>query len=96
MTRMEDISDQVDGVKDTFTTLNAFDPNTLCIGYNGQVYPPKINIVSTGPAANEFKLSFVPQIDPDPDFKTKLMVFYEEPNDYYEDIIGSANPPSMP
>jgi len=92
MTRIEDLTSQIDGVKDTFTTTAAFEPSTVTIGYNGQVYPPGLNIASF-PDVNEVQLEFVPTYDADVDMNSKLMVIYEELNDATEDIVGSANPP---
>lgn len=93
MTRIENLTSQINGTTDTFLTVAGFDPSTLTVGYNGQMYPPGVNIASTGPEVNKFKLSFVPTFDADQDLNSKLMVIYEEMADADEDIIGSANPP---
>ena len=87
-TKIENLTSQIDGVSDTFTTLADFEPGKVSIGYNGQMFGPGENIDSY-PSSNQIKLTFVPKTDADADLHDKLMVIYEE----IADIVGSAFPP---
>ena len=92
-TVIDDLTPQVNGVTNTFTTTKPFNPDTLCLGYNGQVYPPKLNIDSWDESAKTVTITFVPETDPNPDIKSKVLIIYEEP--VLADIVGSATPPGV-
>jgi hypothetical protein len=80
-TKFENITGQVDGITDTFTTVSPFAPGSLSLGYNGQLYPKGVNILTELPP-NQFKLSFAPALD-----THSLLVVYE-----YDDGLSSTEP----
>jgi hypothetical protein len=70
--RFEDITSQVNGTQDTFTTLFPFLSGTLVIGYNGQLFPPGTNLKQEI-APNSFQMTFAPQAD-----TNSLMIVYDD------------------
>jgi len=86
MVRFENITAQISG-GDTFTTQFAYQPGSLSLGYNGQLYPKGENIALEIPPFG-FKLTFTPAPD-----TTALLVIYQDGFTIDEDIVASSQPP---
>ena len=93
-TRIVNITPQVDGIKDTFTTPEEFVQSTVALGYNGQIFPPGVNIDSF-PDSQTVKLRFIPTYNSNVDLNSKVLLIYEEKHAVLEDIVGSASPPGF-
>ena len=93
----DDVTNQIDGITDTFTLQAVAVEPSVCIGYNGQVHPPGYSIDSF-PTTSSVKLTFVPTMDADPELHTKLMIIYNEDSGSSDltEIQGSATPPGVP
>ena len=90
-TRKEDITSQVDGVTDIFTTSYAYQGNTLMLGYNGQVYPVGTNIINEIDNMT-FKISFIPIID----CTDGLHIIYEDLQSADDEPMkGTGRPPGF-
>lgn len=89
-TRNDDLTPQVDGTTDVFTTAFPYVPGTLVLSYNGQIFPKGFNIAQEV-SATQFKLSFVPPTD-----THTLGVLYEDPNNETTELMrASGRPPSF-
>jgi len=88
-TRKEDLTSQVDGITDTFTTSYDYQGNTLMLGYNGQVYPVGVNIENEIDGMT-FQISFVPDLE----CTDSLHVIYEDSASADDEpLIGTGRPP---
>lgn len=89
MLRNDNITSQVNGTRDTFTTAFDFEPATLSLGYNGQLFPAGSNIKAIL-GTKTFQLDFAPAAD-----TSFLSVIYEDKSDggSIESIKGSSHPP---
>lgn len=88
-TRTDNLTSQVDGITDVFTTSFPYLAGTLILGYNGQIYPVGVNI-DAELTANTFRLTFVPDLE----CTTALHVIYEDPGSLTpDDMQASGLPP---
>lgn len=92
-TKIEDLTSQVNGTTDTFTTTVEFVPSSLTLGYNGQIYPPGVNIKSSHPSSQTIVLDFIPKTDTDLNVKSKVLIIFEEALADAEEMVASAMPP---
>ena len=88
ITRKDDLTSQVDGITDIFTTNYEYQGGTLMLGYNGQMYPVGVNIESEL-TNTTFQLCFVPDLE----CTDSLHVVYEDFFTADEPLIGTGRPP---
>jgi len=88
-TKKENLLAQIDGVTDVFTTNHPFEPGSLMIGYNGQVYAAGENIAQEI-FPQSFKLAFVPDTT-----TTTLHVIYESTDGVLDEMMASGLPPGI-
>jgi len=86
-TRKENLLAQVTGATDVFTTNHPYEPGSLMIGYNGQVYANGENI-SLEILPLSFQLAFTPAIG-----TTSFHVIYESTDGAIDEMEASGFPP---
>jgi len=92
MTRIEDLTPQIDGITRTFETVHAFIGGTVSLIYNGEVLPTGMFIVSYNVNDQTITLDFTPETNVDPDLADVLRVIFETTE---EEAFGSGGEDDM-